>query len=1297
MLPDNTADGRAPQDEERLTDECSVHTSVSDGDCDQLELEPSSSDYIVEVTKRTSATDSNSTDSQDLSPTEDNNSDIERTSVSSLDDSSTGDRVQPTEQDAQEVRELLDRLELNIKQQHDAGLENTDVSVSLKQDDVALIGRLFRAGFLRSTSEGGTDEKFLNRTLTGISLSTIMQRVRGNQTWPVNISFRDLSYTVSVPGADVGIPNVASTMYRFIRPIVDFVTRAEAQRIQLPIIRNISTTFEAGKPILVLGPPGCGVTTLFKLLSARARSSARVKQSGEVYYSGFTSKEVQVGKLTSYIDQVDMHTAVLSVRETLSFAYDCFGGAEAEMKSFRTSRCGTQEDVARLQEYLEKYPDFVISNIGLERAADTVVGNELLRGVSGGERKRVTTAEMMMAQRPVEFYDQISTGLDSATTYDICRRITSIAKNLNHTVAVALLQPPPEVYELFDEILIMALGHIVFHGPREDVLPYFSSIGFDCPFDCDIADFIQEVTTPARTKYQTDPDAPNSEEALAEAWRSSPYSEPKRSVTVYWTNTSNKQDSSMRETHYSSRAPTYANPCTKEFKIVLNRHLKLLFRDPAFFRARVLASLVMGVFLGTMFLNIDPHLPTSFATQSYKPITQRYGVVFSTILQSTLAGLAQIPLVLQYRPVYYKQSGGYFFRTCNYVMSETIATSPTSIIESIILGTLVFWLSGIVPTAKDAITQESDCGVRYIYFILLMIVQNISFSSFLRLIAATAPSAAAAQGCAGISLACTILYSGYIITKSTMPVWFEWIFWLSPLAWAYRSAMMIIFGSTAFTEEQRAFALNFFDLDFDENYIWAGYVILIGFIFLNMSMSMISYQVFRHETTTRQTKLSPDAEDTGNPDVVEVENILQDRASFMCQTQEDSHMGSNLSEPVKTAKLAPTPNEDIAVEITSSSQSFGDSSFAPVDLVFEGLSYSVQGPEDPKGHYNLDLLKDISGFAKAGTMTALMGSSGAGKSTLLDVLALRKTGGKIRGNVFVNGRPQESTSFSRVIGYVEQNDIHSPTATVYEALLFSAMLRQSKSVSSEKKHEFVENIIEMLQLQAIRDFMIGFKQSGGLNTEQAKRLTIGVELAANPAIVFVDEPTSGLDARSARLIVDGLEKIARSGRTVVCTIHQPSKDIFFKFDHLLLLRRGGETVYFGELGAKAKSILEYLQRIPGSPPMPNPRYNPANYMLDVIGAGCSNDGVAVDYAKEYQTSELYGDNKNKIAQLLEDNRLNRPQVVFHSMQASSLQMQLHQLLLRWLRGYWRNSGYNTTRFIIAIFVSCLFGFSFFKM
>jgi ABC-type multidrug transport system ATPase subunit len=124
---------------------------------------------------------------------------------------------------------------------------------------------------------------------------------------------------------------------------------------------------------------------------------------------------------------------------------------------------------------------------------------------------------------------------------------------------------------------------------------------------------------------------------------------------------------------------------------------------------------------------------------------------------------------------------------------------------------------------------------------------------------------------------------------------------------------------------------------------------------------------------------------------------------------------------------------------------------------------------------------------------------------------------------------------------------------------------------------FIEEVMELVELASLQDALVGLPGISGLSTEQRKRLTIAVELVANPSIIFMDEPTSGLDARAAAIVMRTVRNTVDTGRTVVCTIHQPSIDIFEAFDELLLLKRGGQIIYLGPLGSNSHKIIEYFE------------------------------------------------------------------------------------------------------------------------
>lgn len=378
--------------------------------------------------------------------------------------------------------------------------------------------------------------------------------------------------------------------------------------------------------------------------------------------------------------------------------------------------------------------------------------------------------------------------------------------------------------------------------------------------------------------------------------------------------------------------------------------------------------------------------------------------------------------------------------------------------------------------------------------------------------------------------------------------------------------------------------------------------------------------------------------------------------------------------------------------------------FQPVALTFKKVEYSVPLPPDTEAGPDevpqsgphagkLRLLDNINGVFRPYVLTALMGATGAGKTTLMDVLADRKTGGLITGDIRVNGYPKESKTFSKISGYVEQTDIHLPQASVEEALTFSALLRLPSSCDTACRKKFVREMLELVELDRISNAFVGVPGVSGLNVEQRKRLTLAVELVANPSIVFLDEPTSGLDARAAGVVISAIRNTVNSGRTVVCTIHQPSYDIFDAFDELLLLKPGGRVVYNGPLGDGAINLVEYLQSINGVKPLP-PRHNPANWMLQVTSQA-GEEALNTDFAEEYAHSDVARSTMEVIKQYEVPKPDSQP-LLLEEMHVSSFKTQFSANLLRFWKMYWRQPEYNLTRLVVTLGIAFVFGSLFWR-
>lgn len=256
----------------------------------------------------------------------------------------------------------------------------------------------------------------------------------------------------------------------------------------------------------------------------------------------------------------------------------------------------------------------------------------------------------------------------------------------------------------------------------------------------------------------------------------------------------------------------------------------------------------------------------------------------------------------------------------------------------------------------------------------------------------------------------------------------------------------------------------------------------------------------------------------------------------------------------------------------------------PAALQFADLSYTL-----PSGKVVLD---KVTGAVKPGEVMAVIGASGAGKSTLLDLLARKAKHGVVGGEVLVNGQKVPDAEFRRVVGFVDQEDTLMGTLTVYETVLYSALLRLPREMSfAAKKMRTLETMHE-LGILHIRDSRIGQSGQRSISGGEKRRVSIACELVTSPSILFLDEPTSGLDAFNACNVVEALVQLARTyRRTVVFTIHQPRSNIVALFDRLLLLA-GGRTIYSGP----AEGCQEYFAAqgypCPGG-------FNIADYLIDL--------------------------------------------------------------------------------------------------
>ncbi|KAL3645804.1 ABC transporter G member 14 [Castilleja foliolosa] len=269
----------------------------------------------------------------------------------------------------------------------------------------------------------------------------------------------------------------------------------------------------------------------------------------------------------------------------------------------------------------------------------------------------------------------------------------------------------------------------------------------------------------------------------------------------------------------------------------------------------------------------------------------------------------------------------------------------------------------------------------------------------------------------------------------------------------------------------------------------------------------------------------------------------------------------------------------------------------PITLKFEEIVYKLNN-QSKEPTTQKTILKDITGFVRPGELLAMLGPSGSGKTTLLTALGGRHLSGHLSGSITYNDRPF-SSSIKRQTGFVTQDDVLYPHLTVFETLLFTALLRLPQTLTKDEKAHHVDHVISELGLTTCSDSMIGDPFLRGISGGERKRVSIGQEMLINPSLLLLDEPTSGLDSTGAHRIVNTLKGLARGGRTVVTTIHQPSSRIYYMFDKVVVLAQGS-PIYFGP----GSDAVEYFGSVGFATSI---TVNPADLLLDLA------NGIGPDF------------------------------------------------------------------------------------
>ncbi|KAI4304728.1 hypothetical protein MLD38_040203 [Melastoma candidum] len=1077
----------------------------------------------------------------------------------------------------------------------------------------------------------------------------------------IEVRFENLSIEGDAYVGTRALPTLWNVTLNSIESVLGLIGLSPSKKRLVKILQNVSGIIKPSRMTLLLGPPGAGKTTLLQALAGKSDKDLRI--TGKVTYCGHEFNEFVPQRTCAYISQHDLHYGEMTVRETLDFSGRCLGvGTRYEMLtelSRRERKAGIKPDpeidafmkaTAMAGQEASLITDYVLKILGLDICADIMVGDDMRRGISGGQKKRVTTGEMLVGPAKAFFMDEISTGLDSSTTFQIVKFLRQMVHIMDVTMVISLLQPAPETYELFDDIILLSEGQIVYQGPRQNVLEFFEHMGFKCPERKGVADFLQEVT---------------SRKDQEQYWyrKNQPYqfiSSSEFSRAFFSFHIGQRLAGELRVPFDKSRAhpaalvkEKYGISNWELLKACFARELLLMKRSSFVYIFKTFQITLMATIALTVFLR------TTMKTGQIQDGTRFWGALFFSLLNVMFNGMTELAMTVFRLPVFFKQRDFLFYPAWAFALPIWITRIPVSFMESAIWIIITYYTIGFAPAPARFFKQ----------FLAFFGINQVALSLF-RFIAAVGRTQVVANTLGTFTLLLVFILGGFIVAKDDISKGMIWGYYVSPMMYGQNAIAINEFlddrWSTPVPTPEGTVGKTLLKqrgLYTTETWYWISVIALFSFSVL-FNILFIGALTF----------LNP----IGDTKAV----ILED------ESEDERQSGSD------GIQMRVRNPQGATGEITESKRGMV-LPFQPLSLAFNHVSYYVDMPAEMKSQGvdedRLQLLRDVSGAFRPGVLTALVGVSGAGKTTLMDVLAGRKTGGYIEGSITVSGYPKNQETFARVSGYCEQNDIHSPYVTVYESLLYSAWLRLAKDVNTETRKMFVEEVMDLVELNPIRNALVGLPGIDGLSTEQRKRLTIAVELVANPSIIFMDEPTSGLDARAAAIVMRTVRNTVDTGRTVVCTIHQPSIDIFEAFDELLLMKRGGQVIYAGPLGERSHKLVEYFEAVPGVPKIKD-GYNPATWMLEV-SATTVEAQLGVDFADIYANSSLYRRNQELIEEL------NTPEpgsqdLYFPTQYSQSFLTQCNACFWKQNWSYWRNWQYNAIRFFMTVVIGLMFGFIF---
>ncbi|XP_078488412.1 broad substrate specificity ATP-binding cassette transporter ABCG2 isoform X4 [Ciona intestinalis] len=581
-------------------------------------------------------------------------------------------------------------------------------------------------------------------------------------------SFSDAVSTVSLPMDNGSASDTKRTVMSFhdVQYNVNLRTGLTGKCKKSKEKRVLSDVSGIMKPGLnaIMGPTGSGKSSLLDILAGRKDPSGL---SGNILINNRPLPS-NFKRISGYVVQQDIVIGTLTVRENLWFS-----------ANLRLPRSVSQKDK-------KKRIEEILYDLGLTMCADTKIGNEMIRGVSGGEKKRASIGMELITAPTVLFLDEPTTGLDASTANAVMFLLKRLG-NKGRTIILSIHQPRYSIFRQFDTLTLLSLGRLIYHGPNDKVLPHFDALGYHCEEHNNPADFFLDVINGDSTalsnniestdiEEMTDETSKTMAEQLAEKFATSEiYNDTKVELDEIFT----KFQGAKKKIAFEGTSQ-YATPFYYQFAILSQRAAKNVIRNPLASVGNLVLNLIVGVVFGLLYYQVDDTPDTG--TQN------RFGVLFFITTNLLFGCISAIEVFVKEKDIFVHEYVSGYYRVIAYFLSKLVADLiPMRTIAPIIFCSVTYWMVGL----------KADPG-SFFTFLLMVLLTGYAAVSIALFFSATFNSFAVASIFISLTFVFSILFAGLLVNVDTILPWLAWIKYLSVAQYAFSGLCVNEFRNSLF-------------------------------------------------------------------------------------------------------------------------------------------------------------------------------------------------------------------------------------------------------------------------------------------------------------------------------------------------------------------------------------------------------------------------------------------------------------------------------------------------------------------